>query len=146
MADGTAEIVGEQTVVMEKMTASDHQLSGFDYGSAWNTGYNFGAGTSIYDDGSVETYDDDITDTLADIASDTSDISDSLSATVEELAYLRDLAEVEAVNKYTTAEIKVDMGGITNNVSGTADVDGIIDYLVTGVSEAMTSSAKGVHV
>ncbi len=61
------------------------------------------------------------------------------------MKYLRDAAERETINRFTTAEIKVDMGGINNNISSNMDIDGVVDYLVTGVNEAMEKAAEGVH-
>lgn len=74
------------------------------------------------------------------------EINDKLDVTNDTLKYLRDLAEQEAVNRFTTAEIKVDMGGVQNVVNSNMDLDGVIDYMVTGVKEAMESVAEGVHV
>jgi hypothetical protein len=48
------------------------------------------------------------------------------------------------VNRFTTAEIKVEMTN-NNNVSSDMDLDGMVDYLVTGVNEAMEKAAEGVH-
>lgn len=79
------------------------------------------------------------------IAGNTGDIAGSVAISEEDMKYLRDLAEQESVNRYTTAEIKVDMGGVTNNVNSDTDLDGVIDYLATGVNEAMEKSAEGVH-
>ena len=46
---------------------------------------------------------------------------------------------------FTTAEIKVDMGGISQNISKDTDADAIIDYLVRGVTQGMQSAAEGVY-
>lgn len=81
---------------------------------------------------------------ISDIADDTGSIADSMDITTEELKYLRDLAETEVVNRFTTAEIKVEMTN-NNNISSEQDLDGIIDYLATGVNEAMEKAAEGVH-
>ena len=62
----------------------------------------------------------------------------------EDLKYLRDIAETEAINRFTTAEIKVEMTN-NNNVSGDMDLDGMVDYLANGVNEAMEKAAEGVH-
>lgn len=86
----------------------------------------------------------DLGNSASKIASDTGSIKDSLDITSEELKYLRDLAEQEVINRFTTAEIHVDMGGITNNVSNNNDLDGIINYLVEGVEVAMEETAEGV--
>lgn len=80
------------------------------------------------------------------IAQNTKDIKKSLELTLEDLKHLRELAEREAINRFTLAEIKVDMGGITNNVNSAVDLDGVIDYLTDGVTEALQMVAEGVHL
>ena len=82
---------------------------------------------------------------IADTAGNTGSMADSMDITSEDLKYLRDIAETEVVNRFTTAEIKVDMGGITNNVSSDTDLDGMVDYLATSLNEAMEKAAEGVH-
>ena len=86
----------------------------------------------------------DIGSLVDDIAGDTGAMKDSLDITSEDLKYLRDIAEQEAVNRFTTAEIKVDMTN-NNNVSSNMDLDGIVDYLTNGVNEALEKAAEGVH-
>ena len=54
------------------------------------------------------------------------------------------MAEREAINRFTLAEIKVDMGEITNNVNSAVDLDGVIDYLTDGVTEALQMVAGGI--
>lgn len=77
-------------------------------------------------------------------AKNTKDIKDSLDITSENLKYLKDLAETEIINRFTTAEIKIDMLN-NNNISGTTDIDGIVDNLRTKLEEEMYSVAEGVH-
>ena len=81
---------------------------------------------------------------ISDIAGNTGKIAGSMEITKEELKYLRDIAERDVINRFTTAKIKVDMGGVTNNVSSETDLDGIINYLADGVNEAMQVAAEGV--
>lgn len=83
--------------------------------------------------------------TLDDIASNTGNIADSMDKTTEELAYLRDIAEKDAINRFTTAEVRVELGGITNNVAANTDLDGVIDYLATEFEDALLTAAEGVH-
>lgn len=78
------------------------------------------------------------------ISNDTSDIADSLDISQENLKYLLDLAEQEAINRFTTAEIKVDMSGMQNMVNNTNDLDGIVDGLTTRVIESMEIVKEGV--
>ena len=116
----------------------------FNAGAAWSDGvadkvsnmFN-GGGYSGYDAGQVPA-------NIADTAANTGKAADSLDITSEDLKYLRDIAETEAINRFTTAEIKVEMTN-NNNVSGDMDLDGMVDYLANGVNEAMEKAAEGVH-
>lgn len=122
-----------------------------DLTDAFDAGYNVGTSLEDYlSNNGLDNYTsntfviDDLTSSLNAIATDTSSISDSVSATAEELAYLRDLAEQETVNRYT--EVKVDFGGVTNQVNNSTDLKKLVDELVTEVEEAFTKSAKGEHI
>lgn len=82
---------------------------------------------------------------IGSIAQSTSGIEQTLNTDDEEMAYLKDLAEQETINRFTTAEIKIDMGGINQNISKDTDADSIIDYLVKSVNQGMQSAAEGVY-
>jgi tape measure domain-containing protein len=121
---------------------------------AYNTGYGWGASAEesiggFFDGGlgaAQEAYDlEALKRGVGDIGDYTGDILGSLDKTKEDLKYLRDLAEQEAINRFTTAEIHVEMGGVNNTINQNADLDGIIDYMVVGVQEAMERVAEGVH-
>ena len=130
------------------------------YSEAYNKGYDFGQGVEnriknffggTKDDnsdnsGALGSYGaaSDMAANVANIAGDTSSISDSLDVSEEDLKYLRDIAEQEAINRFTTAEIKVDMSGMSNTVHNTNDLDGIVDGLTTRVLEAMEVVKEGV--
>lgn len=119
-----------------------------DYEDAFNKGYSFGedldAKISKLFSEEDDPYKDDETQALLDsINTNTTDIADSVSVTNENLKYLRDIAEQEVVNRFTTAEIKVDMTN-NNNISSNMDIDGIVEQLTIGVQEAMESAAEGV--
>lgn len=91
-----------------------------------------------------EDYLSELKDYGSTVADNTGDIANSMDITEEDLKYLRDIAEQEVVNRFTTAEIKVDMTN-HNNITKDADVDGILDTLVERVQETMESVAEGVH-
>ena len=78
------------------------------------------------------------------IADNTDTVVDSLGSD-EELEYLKDLAQQETINRFTTAEIKVDMGGISQNISKDTDADGVIDHLVNALEKSMSAVAEGVY-
>ena len=90
-------------------------------------------------------FQDTIGDNLGSIAGDTGAIKDSMDITEEELKYLRDAAEQEAVNRFTTAEISVDMSGMQNTVNSGDDLDGFMSRLTDSVNEAVDSMTEGVH-
>jgi len=86
-----------------------------------------------------------IGDGVGSIDDNTGKIKDSLEVSEDELKYLRDIAEQEAINRYTTAEIKVDMSGMQNNINTDDDIDGFVNKLTESVNEAVDSMTEGVH-
>lgn len=151
--------------ILKTVEMSDYQFNRFDYGDAWNSGYNFGQGiddkisnfslSDIFGKTDIlnpDDYTSGFSDAIANsgaggnlnsIADDTSAIKDSVDITDEDLKYLRDIAEQEAINRFTTAEIKLDMIN-NNNVSSDADLDGIVDGMTTKVLEALEAVREGV--
>lgn len=67
-----------------------------------------------------------------------------MDITEEDLKYLRDIAEQEAVNRFTTAEITIEQTN-NNNVSGGMDLDGVVSGLTDAVNEAVDIITEGVH-
>ena len=126
-----------------------------DYSDAANAGYEFGQGIEDkiggffggdlngmgIDTGAFGTDMSDVPGGVNDIAQNT---KDSVDISDEELRYLHDLAEQDVITRFTTAEIRVDMVN-NNNVSSQMDLDGIVDYVATGVYNAMEQAAEGVH-
>lgn len=86
-----------------------------------------------------------MSDNLGSIAGDTGAIKDSMDITQEDLKYLRDIAEQEAINRFTTAEIHVDMSGMSNTVNSGDDLDGFMSKLTDSVYEAVDNMTEGVH-
>lgn len=142
------------------LTGEAPQVDRIEYGNAWDTGYDFGAGLGdsmgeFFSGGYSNLGDkyalDDLTNGIGnipaidDIATNTGDIKDSLDITHEDLKYMRDIAEQGVINRFTTAEIHVEMGGVHNTVNQNTDIDGVMDYFVGGVQEAMERLAEGVH-
>lgn len=78
-------------------------------------------------------------------ADNTGAIKDAMELSEEDLKYLREAAEQEAINRYTTATVQIDMGGINNNISSDVDVDGMMTYMNDSLIQAMVAGAEGVH-
>lgn len=130
----------------------------FDAGANWGDGVAAGVSDAIgglfnTDLGAATDYGtgmgnfalDDIADYTGQTAANTGAAADALSISTEELEYLRDIAERDAINRFTTAEVKIDMTGMTNRIEGGADLDGVISVLTDGFTEALLTAAEGVH-
>ena len=157
------ETFGKGDEVMAKMNADDMKLGRFEYGAAWDAGYSFGEGidesianfdpSSLFDTNvpgagdyaDLSNYGAGLAGDVGDIAGNTGAIKDSMDITEEDLKYLRDIAEQEAINRFTTAEINIE-APITNQISKDVDLDGVIDGLTGAVNEAVDIIAEGVHI
>lgn len=156
------ETFGKGDEVMAKMNADDMKLGRFEYGAAWDAGYSFGEGidesianfdpSSLFDTNvpgagdyaDLSNYGAGLAGDVGDIAGNTGAIKDSMDITEEDLKYLRDIAEQEAINRFTTAEINIE-APITNQISKDVDLDGVVDGLTGAVNEAVDIIAEGVH-
>ena len=127
------------------------------YSGAWDAGYNFGQGIDdkiggMFDASGLDSMGAfDLSNTLDGIYGNTGDTAANTAATVdaldiaeEDLAYLRDIAEREAINRFTTAEIKVEQHN-ENHISKDADLDGIMDAWANDFAEKLEVSEEGVH-
>jgi tape measure domain-containing protein len=160
------ETFGQGEEIMAKVSGEDWHVDRFEYGEAWDAGVAVGDGiaeaidnfslsdifgsTDIPDPQDYTSGFEDVIassgmgDNLGDIAGDTGAIKDGLDITEEDLKYLRDIAEQEAVNRFTTAEIKVDMTN-NNNINNGMDLDGVVSGLTDAVNEAIETMTEGVH-
>ncbi len=87
----------------------------------------------------------EITDYTASVAGTTSDIADTVSASSDdELEWLRKLAERETVNKFTTAEIKLDFSS-SATLNSDIDIDGYINTFTTELQEVLVSTAEDLE-
>lgn len=160
--DGT---FGQGDEIMAKMDASSMHLGRFEYKDAWDAGYSFGQGidesiagfdpaslfdTNIPDVGSYADLSgygagmEGIGSGVEDIAGNTGAMADSMEITGEELKYLRDIAEQEAVNRFTTAEVKIEQTN-HNTIKNGMDLDGVMSGMTDMVNEAIDISTEGVH-
>jgi len=127
-------------------------------GDAWDTGKNWGANLFNLDKNKNKSntdIEDAINNALAlgdkldkgndagkKTADNTKKAADGIKMLNEDLKYLRDLAEREAINRYTTAEITVDMKN-ENYINSEMDIDGIVDKFGEKVEETVAMLAEG---
>ena len=160
---------GSGVEIMEKMDGSSMKLDRFEYEQAFDKGYGFGQGVEdklggLFDFSGMDSLGaendsgpeyppgesfgntlDNIYGNTGDTAANTAAMNDSLEITEEDLAYLRDIAEREAINRFTTAQIKVDQKN-TNYISKDMDLDGVMDVWSKDFAAKLDISEEGVHV
>lgn len=144
---------GKGEEVWENIDPAAMHLDRFEYGAAFELGAEFGDGISdkiggIFDfttpDFDTATTWDSIAGNTGDTANNTAKTSDTLDYMDEDLKYMRDLAEREAINRFTTAEITVNQEN-NNYIDSETDLDGIMDAWTEAFAEKLEVSAAGVH-
>lgn len=88
---------------------------------------------------------DDTAKNTKDTADNTRKIAEAMDIMDEDLKFMRDIAEQEVINKYTTAKIEINMENI-NNISKDVDFDGIITHIGEQIAEATANGAEAVHI
>ena len=130
------------------------QLDRIQYSDAWNTGYDFGVGienkvTDFFSfDSSGFDYSGALTGTAgntADTAANTAKAANALDIAQEDLAYMKDIAERESINRYTTAEIVIHQNN-ENHIGSDLDLDGIMTGMTERIIEEVNISADGDHI
>lgn len=133
----------------------------FSYGDAFRTGNEFGQGIEdsvkgLFDFSGMDPMGaggdpfalgdtlEDIYGSTADTAANTAAAADALDFTQEDLTYLRDIAEREAINRFTTAQIKIEQHN-ENHLSSDTDLDGIMDAWASDFARKLDISTEGVH-
>lgn len=137
----------------DKAITVDHNAptinSRIKYSDAWNKGYSLGQSIeekfTAADVSATTPEFDALNNNVAAIAANTADTADALQLSNEDLKMLRNIAERQEINRYTTAEIKVEMVN-HNNISNEMDLDGVVNLLEAKVTEALVTSAEGVHI
>ena len=138
---------------------SNYTMDRISYGDAFSMGADFGDGVvggisdffnktfnmdSVAPSIDLSDYTAGIGDGVKDIAGNTGAIKNSLNVSEDELRYLRDIAEQEVINRFTTAEITINQSN-ENHITNGMDLDGVISALCDGVSEAIEVAAEGIH-
>ncbi|MDI2588041.1 tape measure protein [Psychrobacillus sp. NEAU-3TGS] len=126
-------------------------------GGAWDAGYDWGANLFNGVDNPSPNIDPlqgvldgmqgamaPLQDSGKDTAGNTAKMAKSMDATEEDLKYLRDIAERDVINRFTTAEVKVNVKN-DNHINNELDLDGIIDHFGEKLEETLVSVAEGVQ-
>lgn len=133
--------IREYKSLQTEVTKAMNTFSAFENGwvsKAYNWGYDKGSNLLKSDNafGGIE-------DILNGISKDTSSISDNMDISTEDLKYLKDLAEQEAINRYTVLNVNLEMTN-NNSINSEMDVDGVIsrmaDKLQTSIEENLRSA------
>lgn len=128
------------------------------YSDAINVGYQFGQGidkkvSGVFDGinnpfdgvgGAQDTW-DGIHNNTGDTAGNTAAMADSMDVLDEDLKYMRDAAEQEVINRFTLAELKVDVKN-SNTLTKKTDFDDMGRALSMFTSEFLASAAEGGHI
>ncbi|WP_144511610.1 tape measure protein [Bacillus sp. FJAT-22090] len=145
--------------VMNKLdlSADSLGLKRIEYGNAWKAGNEWGS--NLFNGSGKTTPGIDplqgvldgmqgamapLQDSGKDTAGNTAKMAKSMDATEEDLKYLRDIAERDVINRFTTAEVKVNVKN-DNHINNELDLDGIIDHFGEKLEETIVSVAEGVQ-
>lgn len=88
---------------------------------------------------------EDIAGNTGGAAKDTAAIADQLDIMDEDLKYMRDAAEQEIINRFTLAELKVDVNN-NNTLTKQTDFDDMGNYLAAFTGEFLQIAAEGGHI
>ena len=139
--DFRANIVGENDIKLPRLELEGYMINNTEnpFEAAKNT-YDYWANFNFKEEGKEVTE-----KLLGDIAKNTEVSANNSDLTTEEIKYMRDLAEMEVINRFTTAEIKVEVGGITNQVNNSMDVESIYSNISDKLRETVAVVAEGVY-
>lgn len=124
-----------------------------EYQFGYNVGANLGdilkmpegAETPVPDFDNIESNTADTADNTKKGAGHAKRAADALDSTAEDLKFLREAAEREAINKYTTATVHIDVGGVTAGDTGGNDFDGVMRRLNDVLIESVENGAEAVQ-
>ena len=78
-------------------------------------------------------------------AANTRGMLDAMGIMDEDLKFFRDVAEQEAINRYTTASVNINLGGVNQNISNGVDENDVLTHLVEQLQEAEEAGGEAVR-
>lgn len=152
---------GQGEEIMKKMDPESMKLDRFDNTDAFDMGYKFGEGIDNKvkglfggdDKGGKEQGGgksaasgawDGINNNTGNTAANTAAMADSMDVLDEDLKYMRDAAEQEIINRFTLAELKVDVSN-NNTLKTTTDFDDVNQKLGEATGAILAAAAEGVY-
>lgn len=128
---------------------SSAALDAYDWGAAKEAGFKnlfngsneAGAGY----DATAQAAADNIALNTGNTAGNTAKMADSMDIMDEDLKYMRDAAEQEVINRFTLAELKVDVKN-NNTLTKKTDFDDMGRALAAFTGEFLASAAEGGHI
>lgn len=118
---------------MQLKDTGEAVTKGYKQGEDISNSLNFGLDNGMMDQ--TNSY-------LSQISGNTAKTNTSLDLTKEELKYMRDLAEQEVINRYTTTSMKVEVSN-NNNISNSLDIDEVAGMLTNKLVESAATVAEG---
>lgn len=127
-----------------------------DYGEAYQSGYDWGKGMADKVKGMFQVKENEnesgfgdpyagLLQNTGDTAENTAQIADDMEITEENLRYLREIAERDAINRYTTAEIHIEQHN-ENHIASDTDLDAMTEYFCRDFGEKLVVSGEGGHL
>lgn len=141
-------LAGAAKIKFPKMDEKAIQLNRIDDGAAFKTGYGVGENLENNFDlsklmGGVNGMNTSgIASGVDKIVTNTGTTADSVSSSDEDLKYLRDIAEKDTVNRFTTSQISLKMTN-HNNINSNMDLDSMMTHLENKLNESMAIAAEG---
>lgn len=161
LKSAVTDLVGEAKIQLPRLDAQSMHLDRINYGDTVRAAYNWASGNNKNNalaDPAKNLLDsmkgangfdyasmlENLNNNVAQTADNTGKVADTLEVTEEDLQYIKDLAEQDVINRFTTASISVDFTN-TNRIENDMDLDGVVERIKDTIQEAVITSAEEVH-